>query len=114
MLRSFMSRAAALVTVLVALNAFNAHAQTVTVVEYYNKVVDAYFITGRTNEQTALDGVADFQRTGMTFQATAAATAPASGAAGLCEPPGFGRERDGARTAGFSLFSVTGGTPWIF
>ena len=40
MLRSFMSRAAALATVLVA---FNASAQTVTAVEYYNKVVDAYF-----------------------------------------------------------------------
>lgn len=78
MLRSLMSRAAALATVLVAFSAFNAQAQTITVVEYYNKVVDAYFITGRTNEQTALDGVADFQRTGMTFQATAAATAPAA------------------------------------
>ena len=46
-----------------------------TVVEYYNKTLDAYFMTGRTPEQSALDGVADFQRTGMTFQATATAAA---------------------------------------
>ncbi len=55
-----------------------ASAQTVTVVEYYNKALDAYFMTGRTAEQTALDGVADFQRTGMTFQATATASATAA------------------------------------
>ena len=51
--------------------ASGVQAQTVTVVEYYNKSIDAYFVTGRANEQSALDGVADFQRTGMTFQATA-------------------------------------------
>jgi hypothetical protein len=50
-------------------------AQAVTVVEYYNKTLDAYFITGRANEQQALDTVADFQRTGMTFQAVAASAA---------------------------------------
>jgi hypothetical protein len=55
-----------------------ASAQTVTVVEYYNKTLDAYFMTGRTPEQSALDGVADFQRTGMTFQATATAAATAA------------------------------------
>lgn len=54
------------------------HAQSVTVVEYYNKTLDAYFVTGRINEQSALDGVADFQRTGMTFQATAVAGATAN------------------------------------
>lgn len=43
--------------------------QAVTVVEYYNSTIDAYFITGRTNEQTALDTVSSFRRTGMTFQA---------------------------------------------
>ena len=75
MLRSFMSRAAALAAVLCAFNAVTAFAQTVTVVEYYNKALDAYFMTGRATDQTALDGAADFQRTGMTFQATAAATA---------------------------------------
>ena len=61
-----------------ALSALGAQAQTVTVVEYYNKTLDAYFITGRGPEQTALDAVADFQRTGMTFQATAVASATAS------------------------------------
>ena len=40
-----------------------ASAQSVTVVEYYNSAVDAYFITGRTAEQNVLDGVADFKRT---------------------------------------------------
>ena len=52
-----------------------ASAQTVTVVEYYNKTLDAYFITGRVSEQSVLDGIADFQRTGMTFQASATASA---------------------------------------
>lgn len=75
MLRRLFSRAAALASVLVALNGFSAWDQTVTVVEYYNKSVDAYFISGKVAEQTALDGVADFQRTGMTFQAVAAASA---------------------------------------
>ena len=53
--------------------------QSVTVVEFYNKSLDAYFITGRANEQATLDGLpAAFQRTGMSFQATSLATAPAS------------------------------------
>ena len=56
-----------------------AFAQTsVTVVEYYNKTAAAYFLTGRSAEQTALDGNADFQRTGMSFLATTAAGATAS------------------------------------
>ena len=46
-----------------------AFAQAVTVVEFYNKTLDAYFITGRTAEQQTLDGQADFRRTGMTFDA---------------------------------------------
>ncbi len=54
------------------------HAVAVTVVEYYHRGLDAYFITGRAAEQAALDGVADFRRTGMTFQATAAASASPS------------------------------------
>lgn len=54
-----------------------AWAQTpVTVVEYYNRALDAYFITGRSNEQATLDAVADFQRTGMSFAAVSASTAP--------------------------------------
>jgi hypothetical protein len=56
----------------------SATAQTVNVVEYRNKTLDAYFLTGRANEQAALDAVADFTRTGMSFQATAATTAPAA------------------------------------
>ena len=69
-----------LVAVLVALSTLRASAaaQTVTVVEYRNRALDAYFITGRLAEQQLLDTVADFSRTGMTFQATAVASAPAS------------------------------------
>ena len=54
----------------------SVNAQPVTVVEYRNKTLDAYFITGRVAEQQLLDTVADFTRTGMSFQATAAASAP--------------------------------------
>lgn len=52
--------------------------QAVTVVEYYNATLDAYFITGRDSEKQALDAVPSFRRTGMTFQAAAAenATSP--------------------------------------
>lgn len=50
-------------------------AQTVNVVEYRNKTLNAHFITGRVAEQQVLDTVADFSRTGMSFQASAAATA---------------------------------------
>ena len=53
-----------------------AAAQSVTVVEYYNRALDAYFMTGRSVEQTLLDGLpADFSRTGMEFAATAATSA---------------------------------------
>lgn len=69
------ARAVSAAAATLALCVGNASAQTVTVVEYYNKAVDAYFITGRANEQTTLDAVADFQRTGMTFQATVATAA---------------------------------------
>lgn len=50
-------------------------ATPVTVVEYYNRTIDAYFITGRAAEQQALDAQPAFARTGMTFVAEAAATA---------------------------------------
>ena len=66
------------VSALALVAALNASAQSLNVIEYYNKTLDAHFITGRVNEQTALDGVADFRRTGMTFQATAVAGAPSS------------------------------------
>ena len=56
-----------------------ASAQSVTVVEYYNRALDAYFMTGRSNEQTQLDALpADFSRTGMQFTASSAAAATAS------------------------------------
>ena len=53
--------------------------KAVTVVEYYNISLDAYFITGHADDQNALDSLpASFKRTGMTFQATTLDTAPAS------------------------------------
>ncbi len=61
------------------LTPMQVQAQTaVTVIEYYNRTLDAYFITGRGNEQEILDRVVDFQRTGMSFSAVSAGTAPAS------------------------------------
>lgn len=53
------------------------HAQStaVSVVEYYAKTLDAYFITGRAAEQAVLDSVGAFERTGMTFSAVAASAA---------------------------------------
>jgi len=80
MTRTLFSRITALVaavaSVVLSLAAPQATAQTaVTVVEYYNKTVAAYFLTGRANEQATLDGISDFQRTGMTFQAVTAASA---------------------------------------
>jgi len=58
--------------------AATSFAQSVSVVEYRNKTLDAYFITGRVSEQAALDTTADFDRTGMTFQANAVVSAPSS------------------------------------
>ncbi len=55
-----------------ALSASTVFAQAVTAVEFYNKTLDAYFITGRVTEQLLLDGRTDFQRTGMTFEAVSA------------------------------------------
>ncbi len=57
--------------VLVAL-VCSAVASAVTVVEYFSTALDAYFITGRANEQALLDGSPSFQRTGMSFAATEA------------------------------------------
>lgn len=73
-----LKRLVAVVAVLCGLSASPGYAQqAVTVVEYYNKTIAAYFLTGRADEQSSLDGVGDFQRTGMTFTATAAANASA-------------------------------------
>ncbi len=55
--------------------ATGATAQAVNVVEYYNKTIDAYFLTGRAEEQSLLDGFSNFARTGMTFAATSASGA---------------------------------------
>ena len=41
----------------------------IAVVEYFNSTLNAYFITGRSNEQSALDTSPYFSRTGMSFQA---------------------------------------------
>ena len=65
--RSFRAAALCLLTLL---NFGVATAATVTVVEFYNTALDAYFITGRSSEQTLLDGNASFRRTGMSFSAT--------------------------------------------
>lgn len=46
-------------------------AQTLTVVEYRNAALDAYFITGHSTEQALLDANTSFTRTGMSFTATA-------------------------------------------
>ena len=75
------ARAPLLPTILVTLCggfATAAFAQTpVSVVEYYNKTIASYFLTGRAAEQATLDATADFQRTGVSFVATAAAGAAA-------------------------------------
>lgn len=59
-------------------------AQSVTVVEYYNRPLDAYFITSRANEQALLDAnSADFLRTGMRFAAPSN-TPPDASLASVC------------------------------
>lgn len=50
----------------------------VTVTEYHNISLDAFFITGRANEQALLDANSGFRRTGMSFSAAAAAGASAT------------------------------------
>ena len=61
----------------------SALAQSVSVVEFYSKSLDAYFITGRQNEQQSLDGLSDFKRTGMSFDALPASS-PATGKTRIC------------------------------
>ena len=66
----------ALSSMVLLLAAPTAHAvETVTVIEYYNHSLDAYFITARPTEQTLLDGAVGFNRTGTRFVANAAADA---------------------------------------
>ena len=50
-------------------------AETVTVIEYYHRDLDSYFITGRADEQQALDGISAFNRTGAAFVALPANSA---------------------------------------
>jgi carboxyl-terminal processing protease len=60
-----------------------AFAQTpVTVVEYFNPSINAYFLTGRADEQTTLNARFDFQRTGMSFVTASAASVAGSGGSG--------------------------------
>ena len=63
---------------MLALASGSAFAQSVTVVEFYNKTLDAYFITGRLAEQQSLDALSDFRRTGMSFDAVTAAASTAA------------------------------------
>ncbi len=56
----------------------SAVASAVTVIEYHNAALDAYFITGRANEQALLDTTAGFRRTGMSFQAADATVGSAT------------------------------------
>ena len=72
-----------LVTLFAAILAACASAQTVTVVEYWNTKLNAYFVTGRVAEQQLLDQSLDFVRTGMNFDAIAAQANAAS-------TPGYG------------------------
>ena len=58
-----------------ALVTAQAREETLIVVEYYVKSLDAYFITGRANEQQILDRTGDISRTGVTFQAISAVNA---------------------------------------
>lgn len=69
---SFTKKLRSLLALTLALGASSVFAQDVTVVEFYNKSLNAYFMTGRLFEQQALDRVSDFSRTGMSFQARAA------------------------------------------
>ena len=54
------------------MGAFEYNALFVTVAEFYNTALDAYFVSGRPAEQYLIDGVAGFTRTGSTFQSKSA------------------------------------------
>jgi len=88
-------------------------ATAVEVIEYFNIGLNKYFITGRTAEQAALDGVpAAFRRTGARFTAWAAAGAP-EGTEPICRfylPPAKGGPNSHfyGRPADCDLVSATG------
>jgi carboxyl-terminal processing protease len=65
------------VTLWSALASIASAQSPVNVVEYFNVRANSFFLTGRASEQAALDGVADFRRTGTTFTARAATGAGA-------------------------------------
>ena len=72
-------------SIIFALATAQAFAQAVTVVEYYHRALDAYFITGRSNEQTLLDALpGEFARTGMQFTARAATEDLAAAQVRIC------------------------------
>jgi carboxyl-terminal processing protease len=63
---------------LTVITPFASAQSTVTVVEYFNVKANAFFLTGRANEQAVLDTIADFKRTGMSFSARPASEATGS------------------------------------
>lgn len=56
----------------VDMGAFEYNPTIVTVAEFYNSALDAWFISGRPDEQYLLDNTAGFRRSGATFQAKSA------------------------------------------
>lgn len=56
----------------VDMGAFEYNPLIVTVAEFYNTGLDAWFISGRPDEQYVLDNTSGFQRSGATFQAKSA------------------------------------------
>ncbi len=57
---------------MIALCSVASAIETVTVVEYYQRDLDSYFITGRASEQQLLDTIPAFTRTGAVFVANSA------------------------------------------
>ncbi len=56
----------------VDMGAFEYNPTIVTVAEFYNTALDAWFVSGRPDEQYVLDSTSGFQRSGATFQAKSA------------------------------------------
>ncbi len=56
----------------VDMGAFEYNPTIVTVAEFYNTALDAWFVSGRPDEQYLLDNTAGFRRSGATFQAKSA------------------------------------------
>jgi hypothetical protein len=75
----------AMIAIAISLGAaLPAYAESVQVIEYYHRALDAYFITARSNEQTALNALpSTFSATGMRFT-TSANSSTASGLVDIC------------------------------